>query len=112
MSLQLVIGRADVPRAGRAAERDVERDAEQGKASPGREQRWGRTGDASLSSWRDAGLWIRGNVLPGSAPRCWGWSREVGEEERQLPTGDEWLPINTCQGARKRWVDYPPHSMR
>lgn len=30
MSLQLVIGRADVPRAGRAAERD----AEQGKAFP------------------------------------------------------------------------------
>lgn len=30
MSLQLVIGRADVPRAGCAAERD----AEQGKASP------------------------------------------------------------------------------
>lgn len=55
MSLQLVIGRADVPRAGRAAERDVERDTEQGKASPGREQRWGRTGGASLSSWQDLG---------------------------------------------------------
>lgn len=37
---------------------------------------------------------------------------EVWGEERQLPTGDEWLPINTCQGARKGWVDYPPHSMR
>lgn len=108
MSLQLVIGRADVPRAGRAAERDPE----QGRASPGRERRWGRIGSASLGSWQDAGLWRWDNALPRSAPRRWGWSRELWEEERQLPTGDEWLPINTCQGARKRWVDYPPHSMR
>lgn len=108
MSLQLVIGRAAVPRAGRAAERD----AEQGKASSGRDQRWGRTVGASLGSWQDAALWKWDNALPGCAPRGWGWSRQVWEEERQLPTGDEWLPINTCQGARKRWVDYPPHSMR
>lgn len=108
MSLQLVIGRADVPRAGRAAEGDPE----QGGASPRREQRWGSIAGASLGSWQDAGLWIWDKVLPGSAPRGWGWSRQVWEEERQLPTGDEWLPINTCQGARKRWVDYPPHSMR
>lgn len=37
---------------------------------------------------------------------------EVWGEERQLLMGNEWLPINTCQGVRKRWVDYPPHSMR
>lgn len=52
-------------------------------------------------------------------PSSWEVLRGVGDgagevwgEQRQLLTGDKWLPINTCQGARKRWVDYPPHSMR
>lgn len=44
MSLQLLIGRADVPRAGRAAERDVE----QGKASPCRERSWSGSGSVVL----------------------------------------------------------------
>lgn len=37
---------------------------------------------------------------------------ELWGAQRQLPPGDERLPINTCHGARKRWVDYPPRSMR
>lgn len=74
----------------------------------------------------DAGLWIQDDGL-------WIWDAglrgfvavllellrgvvdqagEVWGEEQPLPPGDEWLPINTCQGARKRWVDYPAHSMR
>lgn len=75
MSLQLLIGRADAPRAERAAEWDAERDAEQGKASPlqGTVSGWERVGDAGPGSWWDAGR--RGVILPGAAARCRVWSR-------------------------------------
>lgn len=110
MSLQLLIGRARAPRAGRAAEWD----AEPGRASLCREQHWAGSGLA-VPAPVPGGMPGSGYRIPSSREPLHGVGDGAGEvwgEERPLPTGDEWLPINTCQGARKRWVDYPPRSMR
>lgn len=106
MSLQLLIGRADVPRAGHAGEQD----AEQGKASPCREWSWGGSGLVVLvlvivGCWAlDNGLWIRDAglrgwvaILPGAALWCWasgrgGLGRGAAAATRRQVAAYKYLP--------------------
>lgn len=103
MSLQLLIGRVDVPRASEQRSRMRSRGKHPLAVSS-------VVVLAPVPSGVPGSTY--GMLLLGSAPWCWGGAEEVWGEEQQLPAGDEWLPINTCQGTRKKWVDYPPHSMR
>lgn len=82
MSLQLLIGRAGEPRAGRAAERD----AEQGKASSRREWHRGGSGLAVLT--------LVPGGMPGSGygmPSSWEVLRGVGDG-----AGKVWGSSGSC----------------